>query len=54
MTRPDHRHIPFPLDAITGITADLARCVLVPIGTEGMRTPSDGRGGATEAVVGWF
>jgi hypothetical protein len=20
MTRPDHRHIPFPLDAITGIT----------------------------------
>jgi hypothetical protein len=24
MSRPDHRHIPFPLDAITGITADLA------------------------------
>jgi hypothetical protein len=22
MTHPDHRHIPFPLDAITGITAD--------------------------------
>ena len=24
MTHPDHRHIPFPLDKITGITADLA------------------------------
>jgi hypothetical protein len=23
MTHPDHRHIPLPLDTITGITADL-------------------------------
>jgi len=23
MTRPDHRHIPFRLDAITGITTDM-------------------------------
>jgi hypothetical protein len=28
MTHPDHRHIPFPLDAITGITA--ARWASVP------------------------
>jgi hypothetical protein len=29
-TPPDHRHIPFPLDRITGITAVLARLVSVP------------------------
>jgi len=30
MTHPYHRHIPFPLDAITGITVD--RCARAPAG----------------------
>jgi hypothetical protein len=28
MTRPDHRHIPFPLDAITGITTAMRSALM--------------------------
>ena len=43
MTSPDHRHIPIPLDRITGITADLAHLDNTRARTERTRTGAGDR-----------